>query len=921
MLKTRTQNRNIFIAFFSAALFQLCVLAQTDQRDENPQRVLPPSSGTFYLLSADTMGVIYPPYPCSPYPSDWEIPVYLRADGNYLVADTPEDAAQLISTSFSLSENREVMMRTIPDSLPPLPAAGSLGGTPQVTLPTLNTNGLWLEIFPGVSAYNNNPSYSTILIHNTEAGGEYMLQSSSVPNPDLWNFGTSFIAETNIAVLIADMGQDQYTSSFFRIVDVSPVAEPDYFMVQQNSLYNHLDILKNDHAPNDESFLITGYSNPIYGTINYENFYQEEGFWVSVPFSLFYTPNTNYYGVESFLYLIENKYGGEGIGETTVFVNKTGNNPPQQLAPTLLILQTNSFSATFNVLTNVTDPDNDTISLFALTTPKYGTATHSGGNITYERNPQYYGDDRFEYVVTDGKGGMLKSWITVKQIMSTNDPKIPQQWLLDYGMNLSVTNSLSDPDGDGVNNLAEYLLGTHPGVQDNLLNLQFISSGSTLSGHVYFPLPNAISTIREHRNSVGLMVDGFPVDNTFLTQRGDGAWVLKWNTTYLTNGVHDIQMYIEYGDEDEDIIAGITKSVYLSNPLRFNPVADRFSSTLVIDASLSSSNTETHYTVYLYDEYDFPLTERVFSVTDGRLLLGWNLCNAAGIQLAFGGIKAKIVPGTPDTNPNQVGTITKSYGKEGIIQNPNVFTVAWGWDEYGKNFVKQRTDLMRDGVINFLNGAVWSHSYRVLPEPANAPLVSTAFRYDTDVDKGVLTNALVGSGNFFWFGHGTDSGTIAGNPETSYLDSSDIRTLLKNKNTESDYMEYSMKPELNEGPYKLTILNSCYSYEKFMATAFGVDFIKSGTIRTAQDYKDCARQPRAFVGWEKGILVPTEYWLSGYYMSSYYQSALSSFWRNWMQGEALDVCLNAFDGLIFGTVFNGMRKWKISGCKDLTRYD
>jgi len=104
---------------------------------------------------------------------------------------------------------------------------------------------------------------------------------------------------------------------------------------------------------------------------------------------------------------------------------------------------------------------------------------------------------------------MLKSWITVKQIMSTNDPKIPQQWLLDYGMNLSVTNSLSDPDGDGVNNLAEYLLGTHPGVQDNLLNLQFISSGSTLSGHVYFPLPNAISTIREHRNSVGLMVDGF----------------------------------------------------------------------------------------------------------------------------------------------------------------------------------------------------------------------------------------------------------------------------------------------------------------------------------------------------------------------------------------------------------------------------
>ena len=300
-MKTRTQNKKIFIAFFSAVIFQLCALAQTSQGDENLQRVFAPSSVTFYLLPADSKGGIYPPYPCSPYPSDWEIPVYLRADGKYLVADTPEDAAQLINTRFSLSENQEAVMRTTPDSLPPLPASGSQGGTPQVTLPTLNTNGLWLEIFPGVSAYNNNVSNSTILIHNTKAGGEYMLQSSSVPNPDLWDFETSFVAETNIFVLIGNLGQDQYTSGFFRVVDISPVAEPDYFMVQQNSLYNHLDILKNDHAPNDESFLITGYSNPIYGTINYENFYQEEGFWVSVPFSLFYTPNTNYYGVESFL--------------------------------------------------------------------------------------------------------------------------------------------------------------------------------------------------------------------------------------------------------------------------------------------------------------------------------------------------------------------------------------------------------------------------------------------------------------------------------------------------------------------------------------------------------------------------------------------------------------------------------------------
>jgi hypothetical protein len=42
--------------------------------------------------------------------------------------------------------------------------------------------------------------------------------------------------------------QSQSDSYFFRVVDISPVAEPDYFMVQQDIPNNWLDILDNDYV-------------------------------------------------------------------------------------------------------------------------------------------------------------------------------------------------------------------------------------------------------------------------------------------------------------------------------------------------------------------------------------------------------------------------------------------------------------------------------------------------------------------------------------------------------------------------------------------------------------------------------------------------------------------------------------------------
>lgn len=137
---------------------------------------------------------------------------------------------------------------------------------------------------------------------------------------------------------------------------------------------------------------------------------------------------------------------------------------------------------------------------------------------------------------------------------------------------------------------------------------------------------------------------------------------------------------------------------------------------------------------------------------------------------------------------------------------------------------------------------------------------------------------------------------------------------------QTEYMESTMKPELNKRPYKLTVLNSCYSHDKFMVAAFGVDFAKSGTTCTVDDYKNCARQPRAYVGWKGEIIVPGALPFIGYPwfgQHSAYTRGLTNLWGRWVDGDILRDCVDSFGTNVVKAGFPGATSWKISGCEDL----
>ena len=71
---------------------------------------------------------------------------------------------------------------------------------------------------------------------------------------------------------------------------MAPVAEEDRFETGMGEALV-LDVLANDHDPDDDPIRIDGFTNPGHGTLEL----QDDG-------TLLYTPNDNYEGVEEFSY-------------------------------------------------------------------------------------------------------------------------------------------------------------------------------------------------------------------------------------------------------------------------------------------------------------------------------------------------------------------------------------------------------------------------------------------------------------------------------------------------------------------------------------------------------------------------------------------------------------------------------------------
>ena len=199
----------------------------------------------------------------------------------------------------------------------------------------------------------------------------------------------------------------------FKIIcntNLAPNANDDSDTVVEDSTNNQIDVLANDNDPEGDDLNITGVTQPPNGTTTYNADY------------VYYTPNSNYNGADSFTYTINDGEGGTDTATVNVTVTPV-NDPPTANDDNY----TTEEDTTLNIpapgiLTNDTDPENDPLTATLFSDVSNGELTfYANGSFIYTPDNNYVGSDSFTYKAYDGQAVSNTATVHIT-ITAANDP-------------------------------------------------------------------------------------------------------------------------------------------------------------------------------------------------------------------------------------------------------------------------------------------------------------------------------------------------------------------------------------------------------------------------------------------------------------------------------------------------------------------
>ncbi|WP_420641694.1 Ig-like domain-containing protein [Candidatus Leptofilum sp.] len=124
-----------------------------------------------------------------------------------------------------------------------------------------------------------------------------------------------------------------------------------------------------------------------------------------------YTPLANYNGSDSFMILVTDGNGGADAITVNVTINPINDDP---VAVDDTSATPPDTAVTINVLDNDTDPEDDSLTITAVTQGSKGSVTHDGSTLTYTPNPGEVGTDTFTYTISDGTTGSDTGTVTIQ---------------------------------------------------------------------------------------------------------------------------------------------------------------------------------------------------------------------------------------------------------------------------------------------------------------------------------------------------------------------------------------------------------------------------------------------------------------------------------------------------------------------------
>ncbi len=145
---------------------------------------------------------------------------------------------------------------------------------------------------------------------------------------------------------------------------------------------------------------------------------------------------------------------------TTTLGPRTYLNQGPNAADDAITVEFESSANLVNVLANDSDPDGDTLTITAVSTPAHGSATITSGGISYTPAAGYSGADSFTYTISDGRGGTATASVAVTVNPAASQNHAPNAVnddggvLKGYDIDIDVLANDSDPDGDALSVIA-----------------------------------------------------------------------------------------------------------------------------------------------------------------------------------------------------------------------------------------------------------------------------------------------------------------------------------------------------------------------------------------------------------------------------------------------------------------------------------
>jgi len=182
-----------------------------------------------------------------------------------------------------------------------------------------------------------------------------------------------------------------------------PVAVDDAAEVAADSHDNPIAVLANDSDPDGDALEVIAVSAAAHGTA------------VATAGGVAYTPAPGWLGTDSFTYTISDGRGGEASATVTVNVT-TPNNPPVAIPLDVRVQKGGNIEIDV-IAEAVTDPDGDPLTLISVEhtgpIPINTVSITSDNKVLFTSNHGWFGQDWFDYTVSDGRGGTVTGRVMV----------------------------------------------------------------------------------------------------------------------------------------------------------------------------------------------------------------------------------------------------------------------------------------------------------------------------------------------------------------------------------------------------------------------------------------------------------------------------------------------------------------------------